>query len=66
MVCNGDNYTANEEPDQLLKTTHILAVDTFTCNFMMAVLNSVGVNVTVMSTLPLAGTIPEGRSDIGI
>ena len=32
---------------------------------MMAVLNSVGVNVTAMSTLPLAGTMPEGRLVVG-
>ncbi len=32
-----------------------------TCSLMMAVLNSVGVNVTATSTLPLAGTIPVNR-----
>jgi len=31
---------------------------TITSNFKTAVLNSVGANVTVMSTLPLAGTTP--------
>lgn len=36
-----------------------LYCEVFNCSFIIAVLNSVGVNVTAMHVLPWAGTIPK-------
>jgi len=36
-----------------------LNCEVFNCSFIIAVLNSIGVNVTMIHVLPWAGTIPK-------